>query len=47
MHTRFGDLDVFAADQTQAAPPCEQLRARAIAVEIRGARLLIAHHEET
>ena len=35
MHTRFGDLDVFAADQTQGAPPYEQLRARAIAVEIR------------
>ncbi len=46
MHTRFGDLDVFAADQTPGAPPYEQLRARAIAVEIRGARLLIAHPED-
>lgn len=46
MHTRFGDLDVFAADQTAGAPPYEQLRARAIAVEIRGARLLIAHPED-
>ena len=46
MHTRFGDLDVFAADQTPGAPPYEQLRARAIAVEIRGARLLIADPED-
>jgi hypothetical protein len=46
MHTRFGDLDVFAAEQTAGAPPYEQLRARAITVEIRGARLLVAHPED-
>jgi hypothetical protein len=45
-HTRFGDLDVFAAEQTAGAPPYEQLRARAITVEIRGARLLIADPED-
>jgi hypothetical protein len=46
MHTRHGDLDVFGADQTAAAPPYEQLRSRAIAVEVRGVRLLIAHPED-
>jgi hypothetical protein len=46
MHTRFGDLDVLAAEQTPGAPPYEQLRGRAIAVEIRGADVLIAHRED-
>lgn len=46
MHTRFGDLDVFAADQTAGAPPYAELCARAIMVEIRGAKLLIAHPED-
>jgi hypothetical protein len=41
MHTRFGDLDVFAADQTAGAPPtssCVPARSRS--------RLLIAHPED-
>jgi hypothetical protein len=46
MHTRHGDLDVFGADQTAASPPYEQLRARALEVEIRGVRLMIAHPED-
>jgi hypothetical protein len=47
MHTRHGDLDVFAVDQTVGAPPrYEDLRARAIAVEIRGVTLLIAHPDD-
>jgi hypothetical protein len=44
--TRHGDLDVFAVDQTQGAPQSyEDLRARAIPVEVRGIALLIAHPE--
>jgi len=47
MHTRHGDLDVFAVDQTVGAPPrYEDLRARAIAVKIRGVTLLIAHPDD-
>jgi hypothetical protein len=46
MHTRYGELDVFAADQTPGAPPYDALRARAIQVDLRGARLLIAHPED-
>jgi len=46
MHTRFGDLDVFAAEQTPGAPPYGQLRARASVVEIRGVRLRIADPED-
>jgi hypothetical protein len=47
MHTRHGDLDVFAIDQTAGAPArYDDLRARAIAVEIRGATLLIAHPDD-
>lgn len=46
MHTRHGDLDVFAADQTAASPPYERLRTRALEVEIRGVRLIIAHPED-
>jgi hypothetical protein len=46
MHTRHGDLDVFAVDQTQGAPKrYEELRERAIAVDVRGITLLIAHPE--
>jgi hypothetical protein len=47
MHTRHGDLDVFAVDQTAGAPVrYEDLRTRAIAVEIRGVTLLIAHPDD-
>jgi hypothetical protein len=46
MHTRHGDLDVFAADQTAASPPYERLRARALEIEIRGVRMRIAHPED-
>jgi hypothetical protein len=47
MHTRHGDLDVFAVDKTPGAPArFEDLRARAIAVEIRGVTLLIAHPDD-
>jgi hypothetical protein len=46
MHTRHGDLDVFAVDQTQGAPQnYDDLRARAIQVEVQGITLLIAHPE--
>lgn len=46
LHTRHGDLDVFAIDQTPGAPlRYEELRARAISVEVRGVKLLIAHPE--
>jgi hypothetical protein len=44
MHTRRGDLDVFAVDQTPGAPErFEDVRARAIAIEIRGVTLATAH----
>jgi hypothetical protein len=47
MHTRHGDLDVFAIDQTAGAPArYEDLRARATGVEIRGVTLLIAHPDD-
>jgi hypothetical protein len=47
MHTRHGDLDVFAIDQTQGAPRrYEDLRTRAVPVEVRGITLLIAHPED-
>ncbi len=47
MHTRHGDLDVFAIDQTAGAPArYDDLRARAITVEIRGVTLLIAHPDD-
>lgn len=47
MRTRHGDLDVFAVDQTAGAPrEYEQLRARAMPVEVLGVRLLIAHPED-
>jgi len=47
MHTRHGDLDVFAVDQTPGAPSrYEDLRARAIVVEIRGVKLRIAHPDD-
>ncbi len=46
LHTRHGDLDVFSVDDTPGAPQTyEQLRERAIAVDARGIRLLIAHPE--
>jgi hypothetical protein len=47
MHTRHGDLDVFAVDQTLGAPPrYEDLRSRAIPVQVRGITLLISHPED-
>ena len=47
MRTVHGDLDVFAVDQTAGAPRSfEQLRARAVPVEVLGARVLIAHPED-
>jgi Nucleotidyltransferase of unknown function (DUF6036) len=47
LHTRHGDLDIFAIDQTAGAPGSyEQLRARALEVEVRGVRLLVAHPED-
>ncbi len=47
LHTRHGDLDIFAVDQTPGAPGSyEQLRDRALQVEVRGVRLLVAHPED-
>jgi hypothetical protein len=47
MQTRHGDLDLFAVDQTPGAPSgYEDLRDRAIAVELRGVSLRIAHAED-
>lgn len=47
LHTRHGDLDIFAIEQTAGAPRSyEQLRARALEVEVRGVRLLVAHPED-
>jgi hypothetical protein len=47
MRTSHGDLDVFAVDQTAGAPRSyEQLRGRAVEVEVLGARILIAHRED-
>lgn len=47
MRTRHGDLDVFSVDQTAGASGSyEQLRQRAVAVEVLGARILIAHPED-
>jgi Nucleotidyl transferase AbiEii toxin, Type IV TA system len=47
LYTRHGDLDIFAVEQTAGAPPSyEQLRARALPVEVRGIRLLVAHPED-
>jgi hypothetical protein len=46
LHTRHGDLDVFSVNDTPGAPKTyEQLRERAVAVDVRGIRLLIAHPE--
>lgn len=47
MTTRHGDLDVFAIDQTAGAPPSfEELRARAVGVEVFGVRMMVAHPED-
>lgn len=47
MHTRHGDLDVFAVDQTAGAPArYEDLRAHAITVEVRGVALLVADPDD-
>jgi hypothetical protein len=47
MRTAQGDLDVFAVDQTAGAPRTyEQLRDRAVPVEVFGVRILVAHPED-
>lgn len=47
MRTAHGDLDVLAVDQTAGAPRSyEQLRDRAVAVEVFGVRILVAHPED-
>jgi hypothetical protein len=47
MRTIGGDLDVFAVDQTAGAPRSyEQLRERAVPVDVFGVRLLVAHPED-
>jgi hypothetical protein len=47
MDTAFGDLDVFAVEQTRGAPPTyEQLRARAIRLDLGDLVLLAAHPED-
>ncbi len=47
MRTAHGDLDVFAIDQTAGAPRSyDQLRDRAVAVEVFGVRILVAHPED-
>jgi hypothetical protein len=46
LHTRHGDLDVFSVNDTPGAPQTyEQLREHAMAVDVRGIQLLIAHPE--
>lgn len=45
--TPHGDLDVFAVDQTAGAPASyQELRDRAVPVEVFGVRLLVAHPED-
>lgn len=47
MDTPYGDLDVFAVDQTKGAPASyEQLREHAVAIELDSLALLIAHPED-
>lgn len=47
MDTSHGDLDVFAVDQTSGAPVSyEDLRARAVRVELGSLTLLVAHPED-
>lgn len=47
LSTQHGDLDVFAVDQTAGAPASyEELRDRAVAVEVLGVRLLVANPED-
>lgn len=47
MRTPYGDLDVFAVDQTAGAPPSyEQLRAHAVPIEALGVSMLVAHPED-
>lgn len=47
IHTRHGDLDVFSVEQTAGAPArYEDLRTRALAVEVRGITLLIPHPDD-
>ena len=46
LHTRHGDLDVFAAEETPGAPSrYEDLRDRGIPIDVQGISLLIAHPE--
>lgn len=47
MRTVHGDLDVFAVEQTAGAPRSyDQLRARAVPVEVFGIALAVAHPED-
>jgi len=47
LRSEHGDLDVFAVEQTAGAPRSyEQLRARAVAIELLGVRILVAHPED-
>jgi hypothetical protein len=47
MDTTHGDLDVFAVDQTKGAPPSyEQLRERAVRLELDELTVLVAHPED-
>jgi hypothetical protein len=47
MDTAFGDLDVFAVEERRGAPPThEQLRERAIRLELGDLVLLAAHPED-
>jgi hypothetical protein len=47
MRTQHGDLDVFAIDQTAGAPRSyEELRAKAVGVEVFGVRIMVAHPED-
>ena len=47
LRSEHGDLDVFAVEQTAGAPRSyEQLRARAVAIEVLGVRILVAHPED-
>jgi hypothetical protein len=47
LSTPHGDLDVFAVEQTAGAPASyEELRERAVPVEVLGTRLRVAHPED-
>ena len=47
LRTQHGDLDVFAVEQTRGAPRSyEELRARAMTLEVRGVEVLVADPED-